>query len=120
VNTAAAEYFPSVTKEGTLYFTREDPETRESHIWRSRFVESAYVGPEKLGPRVNSTTSQFNAFIAPDESYLSSRPPRPEDFPERLTFDYLSRIHDNPPNGRSSIYWIDAAFIEALRPPSGE
>jgi Tol biopolymer transport system component len=177
VNSDAPEYFPSLTRDGTLYFTREDSETRESSIWRSRFVDGSYVEPERLGDKVNSAESQFNAFIAPDESYLilctggredsvggadyyvvfrneddtwsepvnmgdavntprggewspyvspdgkyfffmSSRPPRSEDLPEKLTYGYLSEIRDNPPNGRSSIYWIDASFIQHLRPSS--
>ncbi|NJD17995.1 MAG: hypothetical protein FIA95_01735, partial [Gemmatimonadetes bacterium] len=70
VNTAGAEFFPSLTRDGTLYFTRGSEDGRESTIWRSRLVDCSYQEPEKLGPEVNSTASQFNAFIAPDESYL--------------------------------------------------
>lgn len=70
VNTEDAEYFPSVTRDGTLYFTRSKGGARDSYIYRSRLVDGKYAEPEKLGPEVNSTGSQFNAFIAPDESYL--------------------------------------------------
>jgi Tol biopolymer transport system component len=70
VNTDGAEFFPSVTREGTLYFTRGDDEGTESYIHRARWVDGAYLEPERLGPEVNSTTSQFNAFISPDEDYL--------------------------------------------------
>jgi hypothetical protein len=34
---------------------------------------------------------------------------------ESLTFDYLKRAHVTAPNGNSSVYWIDAEFIEELR-----
>jgi len=68
VNSASPEVFPSVTHDGTLYFTRGDE--GGSHIYRSRLVEGRYTEPERLGPEVNSTPSQYNAFIAPDESYL--------------------------------------------------
>lgn len=69
VNSAAPEFFPSVTRDGTLYFTRRG-EGRSETIFRSRFVDGAYAEPEELGPEVNSGQTQFNAFIAPDESYL--------------------------------------------------
>ena len=70
VNSDDEEYFPSVTREGTIYFTRTPKGTQESYIYRARWVDGAYQNPERLGPQVNSTSSQFNAFIAPDESYL--------------------------------------------------
>jgi len=69
VNSAAPEFFPSVTRDGTLYFTRRG-EGRSETIFRSRFVDGAYAEPEELGAEVNSGQTQFNAFIAPDESYL--------------------------------------------------
>jgi Tol biopolymer transport system component len=70
VNSDDEEYFPSVTRDGTIYFTRTPSGTRESYIYRSRLVDGQYTEPERLGPEVNSTGSQFNAFVAPDESYL--------------------------------------------------
>ena len=70
VNSEEAEFFPSVTHDGTLYFTRGINGGQESYIYRSRFVDGQYQEPERLGPEVNSTPNQFNAFIAPDESFL--------------------------------------------------
>ena len=70
VNTEESEFFPSMTMDGTLYFTRGLNGGQESYIYRSRLVEGRYQEPERLGPEVNSTPNQFNAFIAPDESYL--------------------------------------------------
>jgi len=70
VNSDASEYFPSVTRDGTLYFTRSDPETRVHTIWRSRLLDGEYQEPELLPELINSGHMPFNAFIAPDESYL--------------------------------------------------
>jgi hypothetical protein len=70
VNADGAEFFPSVTREGTLYFTRGNADGSRSDIYRSRLADGRYREPEKLGPQVNSTASQFNAYIAPDERYL--------------------------------------------------
>ena len=41
INSDAPEYFPSVTTDGTIYFTREG-EDRVSATWRSRLVDGAY------------------------------------------------------------------------------
>jgi len=70
VNSTQAEYFPSLTRDGTIYFTREEPGTRVSTIWRARKSGRGYSAPEKLPAQVNSGRSQYNAFVAPDESYL--------------------------------------------------
>ena len=67
VNSEEGEFFPSVTRDGTLYFTRG---SRINHIYRSRLMDGKYTEPERLGPRVNCGRTQFNAFVAPDESYV--------------------------------------------------
>ena len=128
-----------------------------------------------MGPEVNSTANQFNAFIAPDESYLiistgsredtfggtdyyvvfrseddrwsgpinmgeavntalngemspyvspdgrffffmSNRPFPMEELPSALTWDYLKGFRDLPESGNPGIYWMDARFIQELRP----
>lgn len=39
-------------------------------------------------------------------------------FPEgRLTLAGFRRLNNSPENGNSGIYWVDAAFLEDLRPP---
>lgn len=70
VNTDQPEYFPSVTRDGTIYFTRAEKDGRTSFIYRARWAENRFLEPEKLPLQVNCGASQFNAFIAPDESYL--------------------------------------------------
>jgi hypothetical protein len=70
VNSDDEEYFPSLTADGTIYFTRTPAGTQESYIYRSRLVDGSYAEPERLPEQVNSGQIQFNAFVAPDESYL--------------------------------------------------
>lgn len=174
VSSAVPEYFPSLTREGTIYFTRENPD-RSNDIYRARRTDGGYAEPEKLGPEVNAGPLRFNAWIAPDESYLilpiyghedglggadyfvvfrdeedrwtppihmgsgvnsknaqeysgsvspdgkyfffmSGRMPPVEEVGERLTWKKLQEMYGTPGNGNSSIYWVDASFIEALRP----
>jgi hypothetical protein len=69
VNSEQPEYYPSVTRDGTLYFTREAADG-SSAIYRSRRTEGHYEAPVRLPAQVNSGKSQFNAFVAPDESFV--------------------------------------------------
>jgi hypothetical protein len=69
VNSDADEYFPSVTIDGTIYFTREGSD-RSNAIYRSKIIDGKFSDPEKLPAQVNSGVDRFNAFIAPDESYI--------------------------------------------------
>jgi hypothetical protein len=175
INSEDAEFFPSMTRDGTLYFTRGLNGGQESYIYRSRLVDGQYQEPERLGPSVNSTPNQFNAFISPDESYLilctgnredtvggtdyyivfrneadewsnpinmgepvnsalagefspyvspdgrffffmAIRPFDVEHLPDTLTWEYLKGFRQMPETGNAGIYWMDAGFIEDLRP----
>jgi hypothetical protein len=70
VNTSSKEFFPSVTIDGTIYYTHLDTVTGEEFIYRSRLVNGVYQQPEKPGPDVNIGRARYNAFVAADESYL--------------------------------------------------
>jgi len=175
VNTDGQEYFPSVTQDGTLYFTRRPPDGDEG-IYRARYVDGAYTEPERLGPEVNAGRARFNAWVAADESflilpiagiegalgavdyYVSFRNEDdtwsgPVNLGDRVNSEFrpeyaaslspdgrwlffmgtrgryadsridppldrraLERIHSQPENGNPDIYWIDAGFIQDLRP----
>jgi Tol biopolymer transport system component len=71
VNSVAGEFFPSVARNGTLYFSsnREGGGGR-GDIYRSRLVDGGYRSVENLGPVVNSTGFDGDPLIAPDESFL--------------------------------------------------
>jgi len=70
INSGEAEFFPSLTGDGTLYFTRSKPSGEKPAIWRSRLARGRYQPPEALPSAVNGKGSPYNAFIDPDESYL--------------------------------------------------
>ena len=48
INTENGEFFPSITKDGTLYFTRLEKDKQKTFINRSRFINGKYMEPEKL------------------------------------------------------------------------
>lgn len=70
VNTDDEEYFPSVTREGTIYFTRLASGEKNSRIWRARRTGEGFGAVEALPAAVNGDWSIFNACVAPDESFL--------------------------------------------------
>ena len=60
---------PSVTKTGTLYYSKKTRDGGEK-IYRSRFVNKKYMESEALPQQVNRKKEQYHAVISPDESYL--------------------------------------------------
>ncbi|MBN2282019.1 MAG: PD40 domain-containing protein [Candidatus Marinimicrobia bacterium] len=70
INSTDEEYYPSVTKEGTIYFTRQEKGSPIGFIYRSQLIDGKYQEPEKLPEQVNCGSSQFNAFISPDEDFI--------------------------------------------------
>jgi len=71
INSPTDEYYPSVSRNGNLYFTavRENGIGKED-IYVSRLVDGRYQKPEVLDSNINSSTYEFNAFISPDEDVL--------------------------------------------------
>ncbi len=182
VNTAGAEFFPSLTRDGTLYYTCGAPRSSQTKIVRSRVVDGRYQPPDTLPAAVNGKGVPYNAFIAPDESYLiacvegrtdGAEPGKPQYFvffrdaddrwsegvclgkevspvsgnagsaylspdglylffgsaksrevtpPSQapLTLRGLREANGRAQNGNPDIYWVDASFLERLRPARRE
>ncbi len=182
INTTGSEFFPSLTRDGTLYYTCGPPRSGRLRIVRSRLVGGRYQPPDTLPAAVNGRGTPYNAFVAPDESYLiacvdgrtdGAEPGRPQYFvffrdpqdrwsegvclgkdvspvggnagsayaspdgkylffgstrsreaapaPEKpLTLRALRDAQSRAGNGNSDIYWMEASFLEALRPARRE
>ncbi|MBI9066773.1 MAG: PD40 domain-containing protein [Salinivirgaceae bacterium] len=71
VNTLDGEFFPSVTRDGTLYFTRNLPDNKTS-VFRSKKVNGKYIEPEVIRFKNDSNLAVYNAFVAADESFIVS------------------------------------------------
>ncbi|MEX0291293.1 MAG: exo-alpha-sialidase [Flavobacteriaceae bacterium] len=71
INTTKDEFYPSVSKNGNLYYTatREDGIGRED-IFLSKFTNGAYLAPIPLDSTVNTAVFEFNAYVSPDEDLL--------------------------------------------------
>lgn len=71
INTEHGEFYPSIAKNGNLYFTRDDTTIkRKDDIYLSVHHNGVYSEPKALSDSINSEGYEYNAFIAPDESYL--------------------------------------------------
>jgi Tol biopolymer transport system component len=72
INSDADELYPSVASDGTLYFSscgRSDSRGR-CDLYRSRLEGGRYANIENLGSVVNTTASETDAYVAPDQSYI--------------------------------------------------
>jgi hypothetical protein len=71
VNSGKDEFYPSVAKNGNLYFTVEAPYGKGSEdIVFCKFSDTGYSGPVSLPGEINTKYDEFNAFIDPDEQYI--------------------------------------------------
>ncbi len=77
INSALDDYYPTLALSGMLYFSS----TREGGTNDLYCVDpKSGVRPHSLGPTVNSASSDFDPFIASDESYLIFSSDRPGGF----------------------------------------
>ena len=69
VNTEKNEFYPSITRSGNIYFTREMPGNDEDIVY-CRFKNMSYDTAQSLPDVINSAGGEFNAFVDPDEKYI--------------------------------------------------
>lgn len=71
VNTKGNEFYPSLSANGNLYFTSNAPGTKGmDDIFVCQYKENQYQKPYSLSDSINTAGYEFNAYIAPDESFL--------------------------------------------------
>lgn len=71
INAGGDEYYPSVAKDGSVYFTAERPDARgKEDLYRARWVNNRFESPVNLGDSINSALDEFNAFVDPDQQYI--------------------------------------------------
>ncbi|WP_250434103.1 TolB family protein [Hanstruepera flava] len=71
INTEHGEFYPSIADNGNFYFTRDDTsKNRKDDIYVSVLKNGKYQEPKALPDSINSESYEYNAFIAPDESYI--------------------------------------------------
>jgi len=81
VHSDSNEYYPALTKDGTLYFQSQRPGgLGAADIYRARLRDGAYREAENLGQAINSSGFEGDALISPNESFLIISVDRPGGF----------------------------------------
>jgi hypothetical protein len=72
VNTSSNEFYPSISQKGNLYFTatKDSLSVGKEDIYKAEWKNGKYQNVTLLDTEVNTKTYEFNAFVAPDESYI--------------------------------------------------
>jgi WD40-like Beta Propeller Repeat len=71
LNSSAAEWYPTLTRDGTIYFGSERAGGfGASDLWRAHWQGDHFSQPENLGAPINSSDDEIEGFIASDERYL--------------------------------------------------
>lgn len=71
INTAANEFYPSVSKTGNLYFTGSyKTGVGKEDIFMAQWSNGKYETPIVLDTTINSKFDEFNAFVSPSEDYI--------------------------------------------------
>lgn len=72
VNSARNEFYPSITRNGNLYFTVEADYGKGSEdiVVCKALAAGAYSKPESLPNDINTKYDEFNAFVDPDEQFI--------------------------------------------------
>jgi len=71
INSKDDEFYPSISENKNFYFTSGGSKSKgKDDIFFSRWEGNTYSTPVSLSDSINSEGYEFNAFIAPDESYI--------------------------------------------------
>jgi hypothetical protein len=123
VNSDSAEFYPTLTKDGTLYFvSRREGGQGGSDIYRSRLVDGEYAAPENVGPVLNTPGFEGDTFVAPDESYiiLNSRGHDPGPGGGSLFISFRGEDGEwSPPRGLGNAMKADRSDFCPMMSPDG-
>jgi Tol biopolymer transport system component len=71
INTKEDEFYPSIARNGNLYFTAQYSKgIGKEDIYLSYLKDNTYQEPVALDSAVNSKLYEFNAYVSPDENYI--------------------------------------------------
>jgi Tol biopolymer transport system component len=73
----AEDYYPVVSRNGTLYFNSQREGRGKNDIFTSKFTGGKYLSAEKLSAPINTEYREFDAFVSPDEQTIIFSSERP-------------------------------------------
>jgi Tol biopolymer transport system component len=106
--------------ESYLLFCRRDDGFGAWDIFVSyRRDDGSWTEAKNLGETINTSATEVYPFVSRDGKYLffgSNRRIHEEYSETPLTYAEKLDVLDNPGNGNTDIYWVDASIIQALKP----
>ena len=112
VNSEADEYYPSLTDNGDLYFTAQrEGSVGKEDIFVAYFKDGKYQDPVSIPGQSNTEGYEFNAFVAPDASYLIYTAYRARDG-RRMSDLYISWKNDSDEWGEGQL--IPGIYSDAI------
>lgn len=71
INTEMDEFYPVITLNNNLYFTKDSPQGYgKDDIYFSEWKNGMYQVPVILDTTINSAGYEFNAYVSPDEKFM--------------------------------------------------
>jgi Tol biopolymer transport system component len=71
INTPGDEYYPSFTKDGTIYYTASYHDALGGEdLNYSKWINNQYTMPINLGDSINTKKGEFNACVSPEGSWI--------------------------------------------------
>lgn len=71
VNSEHNEFYPAITNSGNLYITSDRPDSKgQDDIFFCSWLGERYDEPQSISDAINTGSYEFNAYVAPDESFL--------------------------------------------------
>lgn len=106
-------------------FGRKDTKGSTDYYISFRDKNDNWSEAINLGDKINTVSgNEYSPYVTRDGKYFFFMSARPSnDFfkaGELLSVDKLNEVHNSAGNGNASIYWIDAKFIDGLRPEGFE
>ena len=124
VNSDADDYYPTLARDGTLYFSSNRPGGLGANdIYRSRRDgQGQWAAPENLGAPVNTPGREFDPCIAPDGSWLAFASERPGGCGAAdlyVSFRQADGTWGEPKNLGPPVNTADSEYTPLLSPDGG-
>lgn len=101
-------------------FGRKDTVGSVDYYICFRLKENEWSQPINLGKEINTTFGEeYSPYVSPDGKYfffMSTRFSKLEKYQnQKLTFDTMKQMYNEPGSGNPAIYWVSTSFIEQLK-----
>lgn len=71
INTTENEFYPSIAKNGNLYFTNDGKRSKgKDDIFVCKLTDGKYCSPVSVSDSINTEGYEFNAFVGSNENYM--------------------------------------------------